>query len=171
MRSVSRHLDPPQADLDNGSVVLQHLTLSVSVCVCAEWSFVWPGLLCHLARSLERQAQAICSLSHCHHTDAVIVKVPHLTDLSAPLLELCFPFQPLEGMYAGSLANCAFSCSCSLLLCRMIKSKYVDSNPIGPSSPEWEHVCMEASSKWDVLKMSSLIPESNQKIKGSWTWT
>ena len=125
MRSVSRHLDPPQADLDNGSVVLQHLTLSVSVCVCAEWSFVWPGLLCHLARSLERQAQAICSLSHCHHTDAVIVKVPHLTDLSAPLLELCFPFQPLEGMYAGSLANCAFSCSCSLLLCRMIKSKCV----------------------------------------------
>lgn len=40
MRSVSRHLDPLQADLDNGSVVLQHLTLSVSVCVCAKWSFV-----------------------------------------------------------------------------------------------------------------------------------
>lgn len=35
MWCVSRHLDPPQADLDNGSVVLQHLTLSVSVCVFA----------------------------------------------------------------------------------------------------------------------------------------
>lgn len=86
MRSVSRHLDPLQADLDNGSVVLQHLTLSVSVCVCAKWSFVYPGLLCHLARSLERQVQAICSLAHSHCTDAVIVKVPHLTDLTALLL-------------------------------------------------------------------------------------
>lgn len=41
MHSASRHLDPLQADLDNG---LQHLTLSASLCVCENGHL--PGVAC-----------------------------------------------------------------------------------------------------------------------------
>lgn len=79
---MSRHLVPLQADLDNGSVVLQHLTLSVSMCVCmCKWSFVWPDLHCHLPHSPEREVQAICSLTHRHCTEAAIDK-PGVRDIT-----------------------------------------------------------------------------------------
>lgn len=63
MHSVSRHLDPLQADLDNG---LQHLTLSVSLCVCEN------GRLPNVACTVN---SAILSRGPC--TGAAIVKVSH----------------------------------------------------------------------------------------------
>lgn len=71
MRSVSRHLDPPQADLDNGSAVLQHLTLSVSVCMCKMViCLAWPALSPRLfsgAASASNLLSRIQSLYGCSH--------------------------------------------------------------------------------------------------------
>lgn len=48
-----------------------------------KWSFVWPGPHCHLTHSQEGGVQANCYLTHSQDTDAAIIKVPHLTDLTA----------------------------------------------------------------------------------------
>lgn len=59
LRPGPRHLDPRAADLDNGSAALQHLTLSVSVCVGAH------GHLSGLVRTVNSpplsQEEAVCS--------------------------------------------------------------------------------------------------------------
>lgn len=72
MHSVSRHLDPLQADLYNGSAALPTLDPErTSVCMC-KWSFVWPGLCCQVAGAATASnffshTQSPHRYSHCYN--------------------------------------------------------------------------------------------------------